>query len=189
MGRRRNDYRSWEELSGQERRRGLAILGVAGAGAVVAVYLVVGGGGGTQAEAGAAVPPTIDVNSQLATWYGGTAGIRDEITTSVSAVRTDIQASDGTALKPACVQLGQAVDRIAGLGVPPAAAAAGRTWTDGAAAYAQAVTACGNLFDGTAQPPPVLLQRMTDALNTADGHWTRLAAQIGAPAQIVDAAG
>ncbi|WP_163552050.1 hypothetical protein [Candidatus Frankia alpina] len=187
MRRRRNDYRSWEELSRQERRRGLAILGVAGAGAVAAVYLVVGSGG-TQAEAGAAVPPTVDVSSQLATWYAGTAGIRGEITTSVSAVRTDIQAADGAALKPACAQLGQAVDRITGLGVPPVAAA-GRTWTDGAAAYAQAVTACGNLFDGTAQPPPVLLQRTTDALNTADGHWTRLAAQIGAPAQIIDAAG
>jgi hypothetical protein len=181
--RRRNDYRNWEELSRQERRRGLAILGVAGAGAVTAVYLIVGGGG-TQAEAGAVVPPTIDVRAQLATWYTTTAGLRDEIVASVNTVRTDIQASDGTALRPACGHLGQAVDRIAALGVPPVATAS-QTWTDGAAAYAQAVTACGHLFDGTPLPPPVLLQRTTDALNTADGHWTRLAAQIGAPAQIV----
>ncbi|MCK9897061.1 hypothetical protein [Frankia sp. AgB32] len=186
MRRRRRDHRSWEELSGEERRRGLAILAGAGIVAVVAVYLLVGSGPGTQAEAGASPPPTVDVNARLATWYSGTAQVRGQIVTAVGAVRSDIQAVNGMALQPACAQLGQLVDQIAPLGQPPAPAAA-QAWSAGASAYGQAVTTCGNLFDGTAQQPAVLLARTTDALNSADGHWARLAAQIGAPAQIVPA--
>ncbi len=184
MRRRRKDHRSWDELSGEERRRGLAILGGAGIIAVVAVYLLVGSGTGTQAEAGAPPPPTVDVSARLTTWYSGTAQLRGQVVTAVSTVRADIQAMNGMALRPACVRLGQLVDQIAPLGQPPDASAA-QAWNAGASAYGQAVTTCGNLFDGTAEQPAVLLTRTTDALNTADGHWARLAARIGAPAQIV----
>ncbi|WP_391530348.1 hypothetical protein [Candidatus Frankia nodulisporulans] len=56
--RRRHQYRTWEELSGPERRRGLAILAVVGVAAVTTVYLVVGGGD-PQATAGAPSPPRV----------------------------------------------------------------------------------------------------------------------------------
>jgi hypothetical protein len=164
----------------------VAILALAGAGAVTAVYLLVGGGPGAQAEAGASPPPTVDVKAQLASWYSGTADLRNQIVTAVGAVRADIQASNGMALRPACVHLGQVVGQIGAQGQPPVPTAV-QAWSAGTTAYGEAVTACGNLFDGTALPPPVLLRRTTEALNTADGHWARLAAQIGAPAQIVPA--
>ncbi|WP_251732711.1 hypothetical protein [Frankia sp. R82] len=207
MRRRRHQYRTWEELSGPERRRGLAILAVAGVGAVIAVYLVVGGEG-TRATAGAPIPPRtapaaagtgpgqaapvasaqVD-QGQVAAWYAGTAQLRGEIVTAVGTVRADIQAANGLALRPACQQLAEIVGRIPGAGAPVGTGTAGQTWNAGAAAYAAAVATCGNLFDGTPLPPAVLLARTTEKLNTADGHWARLAAQIGAPAQIVPADG
>jgi hypothetical protein len=186
LSRRRSDYRTWEELTKQERRRGLAVLGAVGACVVTAMVLVVGGGG-SDAETGAAAPPTIDVSARLTAWYASTAQVRAEIVTAVDEVRGDIQTLDGTALKPACAQLGEVVAKIGPLGVPPVESAS-RTWTDGATAYSAAVTSCGNLFDGTAVAPPVLLKRTTDALNTADGHWTRLASDVGATAQIIPSA-
>jgi hypothetical protein len=184
VSRRRSDYRTWEELTREERRRGLAVLSVAGVAAVVVVFLVVGSGGGSGGGAGAAAPPTTDVKARLTSWYATTAQVRSEVVRAVNAVRADIQAADGMSLKPACADLGRAVDRIGPLGLPPVESVS-RNWTEGAGAYAQAVTACGNLFDGTPVPPPVLLQRTTDALNAGDGRWTMIVAQIGAPAQIV----
>ncbi|MCK9923239.1 hypothetical protein MXD61_15395 [Frankia sp. AgPm24] len=214
--RRRHQYRTWEELSGPERRRGLAILAVVGVAAVTTVYLVVGGGD-PQAAAGAPSPPRVALalagagsgatasqsqaaaqppqprsptdQGQLDAWYAGTAQLRGEVVTAVGVVRADIQAANGLELRPACQRLGMIIDGVPGAGAPPVTSTAGQTWNAGAAAYAQAVSTCGNLFDGTPLPPTVLLARTTEALNTADGHWARLAAQIGAPAQIIPANG
>lgn len=183
---RNRDVRTWDELSQQERRTGLTVLAAIGAVAVLAVWFLVGDEASVGAEAGAAAPPTVDVQAELAGWYESTATARADVAAAVSDVRAFIQANDGLALEPACVALGTAVEMAAGAAAAPAEAA-NKAWSDGTAAYGTAARACGNLFDGTAEPVPTLLTRTTTALDTADGLWTALASDLGKPAAAVPA--
>ncbi|MCK9925993.1 hypothetical protein MXD62_02245 [Frankia sp. Mgl5] len=183
MARRNNDHRTWDELSRPEQRTGLALLAAVGLVAVIGVWFLIGGDG-ADAETGAAAPPTIDLEAELADWYQSTSAVRTDVARAATDVRTHIGANDGISLRPACEVLDRAARDAAEIPAAPLESAA-RTWSDGAAAYAGAARACGNLFDGTPVPPPTLLTRTTSALDTADGLWARLASDLGEPALVV----
>ncbi|OAA24223.1 hypothetical protein UG55_103170 [Frankia sp. EI5c] len=174
--------RTWDEFTREERRTGLTVLAAIGIVAVVAVWLLIGNETSVSARAGAAAPPTVDVGAELNAWYDSTAAVRTEVARVVSDVRTHIAADDGTSLRPACVALDTAALSAAGVAAAPVETAR-KAWSDGAAAYTSAAKACGNLFDGTAEPVATLLARTTTALDTADGLWTRLGSDLRQPAQ------
>jgi hypothetical protein len=88
---RRKDFRTWDELSMSERRRGLTILAGAGVVAVGVVLLVYGGTSGDSTPAGAP-PPAISADAaarapaspaatgpDLDAWYAAIAGFRTDI--------------------------------------------------------------------------------------------------------------
>ncbi|MEX5631333.1 hypothetical protein [Parafrankia sp. FMc2] len=181
-----NDFRTWDELSRQERRTGITVLATIGIVAVAAVWFLVGGETSVEAETGAAPPPTLDVAAELDAWYGSTAAARAEVAAAAAGVRTAVAANDGRALQPACAVLGTAARDAAGVAEAPVDGAR-KAWTDGVAAYRGAAEACGHLFDGTQEPVGTLLARTTTALGTADGRWARLAADLGQPAPTVPA--
>ncbi|EFC84873.1 hypothetical protein [Parafrankia sp. EUN1f] len=182
-----SDFRTWDQLSRQERRTGLTMLAAIGVVAVVAVWLLVGDETSVGAETGAAAPPTVDVSAELDAWYESTATERADVVKAATDVRTYISAKDGLSLQPACVTLGEAAQRAAAVTAAPDQAAH-QAWSDGAAGYTSAAAVCGNLFDGTKESVASLLGRTTAALDTADGTWTRLAADLGQPAQTVQPA-
>jgi hypothetical protein len=200
---RRKEYRTWEELSGSERRRGLVILGGAGIVAVGAVVWVFGPtGGGSPAGAprpvlaagvagapqAAGSPPAVGATSpapDLTGWYAAIAGPRGDVTSAEAAVRKAIADLDGMALQPACVLLDSRAVEAQHAGDTPDAAA-GQAWTKGLADYQQAARWCAQLFDGTQLPPETLRTNTTTALDSADTAWASVGSASAAP---VDAAG
>jgi hypothetical protein len=184
---RRKDFRTWDELSMSERRRGLTILAGAGVVAVGVVLLVYGGTSGDSTPAGAP-PPAISADAaarapaspaatgpDLDAWYAAIAGFRTDIGQAEAAVRTAIADNNGVALQPACALLGTRASAADGASVSPPAGDAGQAWTAGLSAYRQAAQSCGQLFDGTQIPVPTLLSQTSTSLDAADTAWRRLA--------------
>jgi hypothetical protein len=196
---RRKEYRTWEELSGSERRRGVVILGGAGVVAVGAVIWVLGPtDGGSPAGApppvlaagnaprDAGSPPAVAATSpQVATvdltgWYSSIAGSRGDITAAEASVRKAIADLDGVALQPACVLLdSRAVSAQSAGDVPDGDA--GQAWSKGLTDYQQAAHWCAQLFDGTPIAPETLRANTTAALDAADTAWTAMGEATAAP--------
>jgi hypothetical protein len=183
---RRREYRTWEEFSASERRRGLLILGgfgVVAVGAVVWVFGGTGAGAGTPvgapapalaAAAGGTPSPSASV-PDLSAWYAAIDGYRTDIGAAEADVRKAIADQNGTALKPACALLQTRATAADGdAGVAPPAGDEGTAWTEGLRAFRDAMRSCGQLFDGTQVPPPTLLTETSTALDTADAAWSRL---------------
>jgi len=184
---RRKDYRTWDEFSASERRRGLTILGGAGIVAVGAVVLVYGGtaaGGGAPVGApppavtglaGAVVTPAATVTSpDLDEWYKAIDRHRTDIGLAEADVRKAIAESNGMALQPACVLLNTRTIAADSAGITTPAGDAGQAWAEGLRALKQATQSCAQLFDGTQVAPTVLLTETSTALDAADAAWGRL---------------
>jgi len=182
---RRREYRTWEELSTSERRRGLAILGGVGVVAVGAVVWVFGPAddaspmgaprpvaaevvAGSPAAA-AATTPTAD----LTAWYASISGPRGDLTAAEASVRQAISELNGMALRPACALLGSRAADAQNAGAVPDGDA-GQAWTKGLTAYQQAAHSCAELFDGTQVAPETLRADTTAALDAADQAWAAL---------------
>jgi hypothetical protein len=199
VARRRRDHRTWDELSVDERRRGLVILAGMGVVTVGVVFWVFGGtGGATEAGAPApAAPAVVKVvaasDAEVGEWLAESDGARRDIVAVSADVRSAIAANNGMALQPACALLSTRVAGAAGVASPPAGATAA-AWSAGLDAYGQAARWCAQLFDGTPVPASTLLGHTGTALDTADGNWTKLAAAAPAtltpsPSTAVAAAG
>ncbi len=175
----------------------LAILGV--------IVLVIGGmaalvsgagqpasglpAGGAHASTPAAVPAAsisaapVSVENdatELASWYHGSEGLRIGVATDVAAVRSQLAAQNGAALKPACAALGTDVSAAITAPVPPTAGARAR-YDAGGRGYTAAAASCAQLFDGTRIEVGVLQQRIATSLADGDREWAALAAIIGQP--------
>ncbi|OHV37851.1 MULTISPECIES: hypothetical protein [Pseudofrankia] len=183
MAGRRKEYRTWDELSVSERRRGLTILAGAGVVAVGAVVLVYGGTGGGGTPVGAPPPATVaaaavespaDTGPDLDEWYAAIDGYRKDIGQAEADVRTAIAQANGMALQPACALLETHATAADGAGVAAPAGDAGQAWTDGLRAFTRATRSCAQLFDGTQVPPSTLLTETSTSLDAADTAWARL---------------
>ncbi|MDT3441267.1 MULTISPECIES: hypothetical protein [unclassified Pseudofrankia] len=184
MAGRRKEYRTWDEFSASERRRGLTILGGAGLVAVVAVVGVYGGtgGGGTPVgapppamSAAAVVESPAGTDPDLDEWYAAIDGYRKDIGLAEADVRKAIAEANGMALQPACALLETHAAAAGSAGVATPAGDAGQAWTDGLSAFKQATRSCAQLFDGTQVPPTTLLNDTSTSLDAADSAWTGLA--------------
>lgn len=195
---RRKEYRTWEELTGSERRRGVVILGGAGVVAVGAVIWVLGPTDGGSpagapspvlaagsARAAGATSPVVATSPNVATvdltgWYSSIAGPRGDITAAEASVRKAIADLDGVALQPACVLLdSRAVSAQSAGDVPDGDA--GQAWSKGLADYQQAAHWCAQLFDGTQVAPETLRANTTAALDSADTAWASVGVAAAAP--------
>jgi hypothetical protein len=180
---RRREYRTWEELSGSERRRGLVVVGAVGVVAVGAVVWIFGGTS-TAAPAGAPAPVTAlgqapAAAGGLEAFYTATSGYRRDILAAETDVRTAIARNSGQALQPACALLATRAASASGPAVAVPDGDAGSAWTQGLRAFKQASQWCGELFDGTRIAVPVLLRNTGASLDSADAAWARLAPVSG----------
>ncbi|WP_045876359.1 hypothetical protein [Pseudofrankia sp. DC12] len=204
MAGRGKEYRTWEELSGSERRRGLVILGGAGVivvGAVVWVFGPTGGGSPDGAPrpvlaAGVAGAPvaagsqpaavTTSPVPDLTGFYAAIAGPRGDVTSAEAAVRKAIADLDGMALQPACVLLdSRAVDAQHVGDVPDGDV--GQAWTKGLADYQQAARWCAQLFDGTQVAPETLRSNTSSSLDSADTAWASVRPATAATVEVAQA--
>ncbi|ONH33602.1 hypothetical protein [Pseudofrankia asymbiotica] len=196
MAGRRKEYRTWDEFSASERRRGLTVLGGAGLVAVVAVVWVYGGtgGGGTPVgapppamSAAAVVESPAGTGPDLDEWYAAIDGYRTDIGLAEADVRKAIAEANGVALQPACALLETRAAAAGSAGVAAPAGAVGQAWTDGLSAFRQAAGSCAQLFDGTQVPVSTLLNETSTSLDAADSAWTALSSSSSP--QIAAAAG
>jgi hypothetical protein len=180
---RRGEYRTWEELSASERRRGLVVLGGAATVAVGFVVWIYGGtvtvtptGAPSPTTAGPAAARTPAIS--LAAFDAATASARQGVTAAETAVRGAIAQNNGQLLKPACALLADRAAGASGAGVATPAGAAGQAWAQGLRDYQQASHWCGELFDGTQVQVPVLLKNTSTSLDAGDAAWGNLAAPV-----------
>ncbi|MBL7498612.1 hypothetical protein I6A84_03335 [Frankia sp. CNm7] len=196
MAGRRKEYRTWDELSVAERRRGLTVLGGIGLLTVGAVVWLFGDTSATTPR-GAPAPPTgaavvevaatRDAGPSLDEWYAAIDGHRREIGAAEVDVRRAIADANGVALQPACALLSTQASAADGVAVATPAGEPGEAWSEGLRAFKQATRWCAQLFDGTQIPPPTLLQETTTSLDAADTAWAKLAPLTDATADGDDA--
>ncbi|MCM3921387.1 hypothetical protein ND748_06835 [Frankia sp. AiPs1] len=140
---------------------------------------------GTPAPVAAASVSAVPVSTEndaaeLASWYHGSEGLRIRVATDVAAVRSQLAAQNGAALKPACAALGTDTSAAITAPVPPTAGARA-SYDAGGRGYTAASASCAQLFDGTRIEVGVLQQRIATSLADGDREWTALAALIGQP--------
>ncbi|MBX6391484.1 MAG: hypothetical protein IRZ08_21255, partial [Frankia sp.] len=186
MARRRGEYRTWDELSPQERRLGLAILGGIGVIAVAAVVLAFGGigkvggvsGGGE--PLGAAAPPVVSVAAESDdTKANGTEpdgaepdgpkpdqAALDQWYTAIDGHRHDISGLAGTVRAAIAALDGMALEpactqlaaavTTATASASPPASPDADAWAGGLRAYGQAADWCAQIFDEIPDVDPTI---------------------------------